>query len=378
MFYNTQNIEFQQKYIDSLTVIGNLSNLFSDSAVPYLYYRIAEKIFCNSFNANDLSRGDIALDASKNNMGIGLKTFLKNNDKTIQKVAEFNKDRHLYENKNIYETVEIVAHLRNKRIAFAESLSNVEKSYYHCVTRSENTFFLHEEGMDYIQVENIQNIKKKKNSIWFDDGLHEYSFNISKSTLFKRFIISNYLHEFEVKIFENPLEEIQKCFLDNNKLWQVENKIIDTVYLPLYSKNKKVPEKSGLNQWNSKGRNGGLSPRDPNEVYIRIPSKVHKYSPDFFPPRDTSFNLYLPNGEILDVKVCQDNSKALMSNPNKALGKWLLRDILKLKEGELLTYERLQILGIDSIRIDKMNDEDYQINFVSFGSFEEYLDLYEE
>ena len=137
MFYSTQDREFQQKYIDSLTVIGNLSNLFSDSVVPYLYYRIAEKIFCNSFNATDLSRGDIALDASKDNMGIGLKTFLKNNDKTIQKVAEFNKDRQIYENKNIYEIVDIVANLRNNRIAFAENLSNVNQSYYHCVTRAE-------------------------------------------------------------------------------------------------------------------------------------------------------------------------------------------------------------------------------------------------
>ena len=373
MFYNTQNLEFQQKYIDSLTVIGNLSNLFSDSAVPYLYYRIAEKIFCNSFNANDLSRGDIALDASKNNMGIGLKTFLKNNDKTIQKIAEFNKDRHLYENKNIFEVVNIVAHLRNNRILFAENLSNVDKSYYHCVTRGENTFFLHEESMDYIQLKNIQNIKKKKNSIWFDDGLHEYSFNISKSTLFKRFSISHYLHEFEVKIFENPLEEIQKCFLEHGKLWQGVNRILDTVYLPLYGRNKIVSERSGLNQWNASGR-----VRHPDEIYIPIPSKVHHYSPTFFPPRDTVFNLHLPNREILNVKVCQDNSKALMSNPNKALGKWLLRDILKLKEGELLTYERLQIIGIDSIRIDKIDKENFKINFVSTGSFEEYLDLYEE
>jgi len=373
MFYNTQNSEFQQKYIDSLTVIGNLSNLFSDSAVPYLYYRIAEKIFCNSFNANDLSRGDIALDASKNNMGIGLKTFLKNNDKTIQKVAEFNKDRHLYENKNIYEIVDIVAHLRNNRIAFAESLSNVDKSYYHCVTRGENTFFLHEESMDYIQLENIQNIQKKKNSIWFDDGLHEYSFNISKSTLFKRFSISHYLHEFEVKIFENPLEEIQKCFLEHGKLWQGTNRILDTVYLPLYGRNKIVSERSGLNQWNASGR-----VRHSDEIYIPIPSKVHQYSPTFFPPRDTVFNLHLPSGEILNVKVCQDNSKALMSNPNKALGKWLLRDILGLREGELLTYEKLQIIGIDSIRIDKIDNENFKINFVSSGSFEEYLDSYEE
>jgi hypothetical protein len=373
MFYNTQNIEFQQKYINSLTVIGNLSNLFSDSTVPYLYYRIAEKIFCNSFNANDLSRGDIALDASKNNMGIGLKTFLKKNDKTIQKVAEFNKDRYIYENKNDNEIVNTISRFRNKRIAFAESLSGVDKSYYHCVTRGENTFFLHEESMDYIQLENIQNIKKKKNSIWFNDGLHEYSFNISKSTLFKRFNISHYLHEFEVKIFENPLEEIQKCFLEHGKIWQGTNKILDTVYLPLYGKNKIVSEKSGLNQWNASGRI-----RHPDEIYIPIPIKVHKYSSTFFPSRDKIFNLYLPNGEVLNVKVCQDNGKALMSNPNKALGKWLLRDVLKLKEGELLTYEKLQIIGIDSIRIDKMNDEDFKINFVSFGSFEEYLDLYEE
>jgi len=67
-----------------------------------------------------------------------------------------------------------------------------------------------------------------------------------------------------------------------------------------------------------------------------------------------------------------------MSNPNKALGKWLLRDVLGLKEGELLTYERLQIIGIDSIRIDKIDNENFKINFVSSGSFEEYLDLYEE
>jgi len=373
MFYNTEKLEFQQKYTDSLTIIGNLSNLFSDSSVPYLYYRIAEKIFCNSFNANDLSRGDIALDASKNNIGIGLKTFLKNNDRTIQKVAEFNKDRYLYENKDIYETVNIMANLRNKRIAFAESSSNVNKSYYHCVTRSENRFFLHEESMDYIQVENIKNIKKKKNSIWFEDGIHEYSFNTSKSTLFKRFSISNYLHEFEVKIYENPLEEIQKCFLEHGKLWELSNKIIDTIYLPLYGRNKIVSEKSGLNQWNASGRD-----RHADEIYIPIPSKVHKYSPTFFPKRDKVFNLSLPSGNVLDVKVCQDNGKALMSNPNKALGRWLLRDVLGLKEGELLTYKRLQTIGIDSIRIDKIDNKNFKINFVTSGSFEEYLDLYEE
>lgn len=372
MFYKNQEKKLQQEYLDSLTAIGNLSNLFSDSKVPYLYYRIAEKIFCNSFGANNLSRGDIALDASKDNVGIGLKTFLKNNDKTLQKIAEFNKDRYLYENKNIKDMIHTISILRNKRIQFAEKVSDITKSYYHCVTRAENKFYLYEELMDYIELDNIQDIKKKKNSIVFNDGLHEYSFNISKSTLLKRFNTNSYLEEFEVEIFENPLEEIQKCFATNAKLWQGQNAIIDTVYLPLYGKNKVVSEKSGLNQWNASGR-----VRDVNEIYIPIPAKVHKYSSDFFPLRDKSFNLHLPNGNMLDVKVCQDNSKALMSNPNKALGKWLLRDVLGLKEEELLTYSRLEILGIDSVRIDKIDEENFKINFVSVGSYEIYLDKYE-
>ena len=372
MFFSEQNSSYKEDYQKYLQLVGGLSNLFSDSKVPYLYYRIAEKIFCDAFYANDLSRGDIALDASKDNIGIGLKTFLKNNDKTLQKVAEFNKDRYLYENKTTDEMIKIIARLRNERIQFAEKLSNVEKSYYHCITREENRFHIHEEFMDYINLENIIDVRKKNNSIWFNDGLHEYSFNISKSTLIKRFNTNSSLYEFNVKIFENPLEEIHKCFSNNGKFWHGENAVVDTVYLPLYGKNKIVSEKSGLNQWNASGRQ-----RDANEIYIPIPAKVHKYSSNFFPPRDKPFNLHLPSNEILDVKVCQDNSKALMSNPNKALGKWLLRDVLGLNEGELLTYQRLQIIGIDSIRIDKIDNENFRVNFVSSGSFEEYLDSYE-
>ena len=372
MFYNNQDLKFRQKYIDSLSIIGSLSNLFSDSKVPYLYYRIAEKVFCNTFQANDLSRGDIALDAAKDNIGIGLKTFLKNNDNTLQKVAEFNKDRYLYENKSPKDIISTIADLRNNRILFAENLSNVGNSYYHCVTRAENRFYIYEEPMDYIDTRNIQDIKKKQNSIWFNDGLHEYNFNISKSTLLKRFKTHQYMEEFEVKIFDNPLEKIYQCFHENKNLLEIKNSIVDTVYLPLYGKNRIVSKKSGLNQWNASGRK-----RDSNEIYIPIPAKVHKYSPNFFPPRDKPFLLHLPNGKILDVKVCQDNSKALMSNPNKALGKWLLRDVLRLKEGELLTYEKLQVIGIDSIQIDKIDNNNYKINFVSLGRFEEYLEQYE-
>ena len=368
MFYNKQEDKYRYKYIDSLTTVGNLSNLFSDSKIPYLYYRVAEKIFCKSFLANDLSRGDIALDASKDGIGIGLKTFLRNNNNTFQKIAEFNKDRELYKNRSELETVQIISELRNNRISFAKNLSKVEKSCYHCVIREDSKFSIYEEPMDYINLEAINNIKKKKNSIWFNDGLHEYNFNISKSTLLKRFKTEKSLYEFNVEIFDNPLEKIDQCFKKNKNLLEPKDLVKDTVYLPLYGKGKKVFEKSGLNQWNAGGRD-----RDPDEIYIPIPAKIHKYSPNFFPARDKPFLLHLPNGDILDAKVCQDNRKALMSNPNKALGKWLLRDVLGLKEGELLTYKKLQLIGIDSIRLDKIDDNNYKINFVSLGSYDNYI-----
>jgi len=369
MFYSHQDLNHKQEYIKTLQIIGSLSNLFSESQVPYLYYRIAEKLFCDIFGANDLSRGDIALDASKKEIGIGLKTFLKKNDKTLQKVAEFNKDRFLYDNKNEYEIVQIIAELRNKRIDFAQSISSVEQSYYHCILRDKGMFYIFEESMDFIQLDKIKNIKKKKNTIVFNDDLHEYSFNLSKSTLFKRFNTSSILDGFEVKILENPLYELKQCFQDKDILSTLKNTVEATMYLPLYSKGKKVSEKSGLNQWNAAGR-----VRDPNEIYIPIPKIVHQVVPNFFPPRDTHFNLHLPNNKILTSKVCQDNSKALMSNPNKALGKWLLRDVLHLKEGELLTYDMLRLIGIDSVRIDKIDNENYKINFVAIGSYEEFLE----
>lgn len=369
MFYDKQDTTKQNEYQSSLEIIGSLSNLFSDSKVPYLYYRIAEKIFCNSFLADDLSRGDVALDAIKNNIGIGLKTFLEGNNKSFQKIAEFNKDKFLYENESPVKLIKIVSELRNARIKFTENLYGIKNSIYHCVLRDENCFKLYEENMHHINIDNIVDVKKVKNSIKFNDGISEYSFNISKSTLTKRFNTSKILHEFNVKILVNPLEDIRNLILQNNLLYSSYSHIKETIYLPLYGSNKFVYEKSGLNQWNAGGRK-----RDESEVYIPIPVKVHQKSTDFFPDRDTPFNLKLPKGDVLQVKVCQDNSKALMSFSNKALGTWILRDVLSLEEGELLTYSKLQTLGIDSVRIDKIDDMNYEINFASLGSYENYLE----
>jgi hypothetical protein len=60
---------------------------------------------------------------------------------------------------------------------------------------------------------------------------------------------------------------------------------------------------------------------------------VHEGKPNFFPPRNHKFRLKTQDGETFLAKVCQDNNKALMSDPNKDLGSWLLRGRLHLKPG---------------------------------------------
>ena len=73
------------------------------------------------------------------------------------------------------------------------------------------------------------------------------------------------------------------------------------------------------------------------------------------------------------MKLCQENCKALMSNPNKALGKWLLRDVLKIPCGQIITYQNLLEIGIDSVSFKKVGNNKYMLNFENVGEFEKFL-----
>ena len=65
-----------------------------------------------------------------------------------------------------------------------------------------------------------------------------------------------------------------------------------------------------------------------------------------------------------------------MSYSNKQLGQWILRDVLGLKEGELLTYAKLQKIGVDSVRIDKIGENQFEINFSSIGTYEKFKEKF--
>ncbi|MBR8461475.1 restriction endonuclease [Campylobacter sp. faydin G-105] len=369
MFINKQCKKLLNRYVKLLQIVASLSKLNSDKDEPYLYYRMAENIFCEAFEADNLARNDISIDAKKDKIGIGLKTFSHRNGRVLEKIAEFNKDLARYQNMNSINKCEIVSQLRNIRLNLAREISNVDDLIYHCVSRDKDIMYIHEEPMPLINLDKISIINENANTIHFKDNLNEYSFNISKSTLYKRFNISN-LYEIKVNILQNPYEILEKLL--TNCMSQT-NPVVDSVVLALYSYDKEgykfVPEKSGLNQWNAGGRS-----RDPNEIYIPIKKEIHGIKPNFFPPRDSSFSLKLPNGNYLMVKVCQDGSKALMSNPNLALGEWLLRDVLKIQKNTIVRYSDLQVLGIDSVEIIKYLDNTYAINFKGVGSYEEFLE----
>jgi hypothetical protein len=372
MFYDIQAKEVIEKYDHLLVMAGSLSNLFSDSRIPYLYYRLAERLFCKAFKAEDLSRSDVSVDAKKDNLGIGLKTFLIGNSRSFQKVAEFNRDRELYFNLDGENLARKVSELRNKRIDFTSNAFGINKMIYHSVVRSDGKFLLHEEEMHKVDIDSIRKVKRNSGSLFFEDGKNEYSFLTSKSTLTKRFNTEKPIKTIEIDIIDDPLTELSKLIISLSKSAKpFQTRIVSTAFLPLYQSNYKVCEKSGLNQWNAGGRN-----RDPNEVYIPIPKRFNMNNPEFFPSRESPFIIILPDGRKMKSKVCQDNDKALMSDPNKMLGKWILREVLKFPERRILSYYDLMEIGIDSIRIDKIVDGTYELNFAKIGSYEAFSARY--
>ncbi len=356
-------------YFSYLKAVCALSRLFSDSSKPYLYYRVAENIFCQAFEAENISRDDLAYDAKIGSWGIGLKTFVETGS-NLEKIAEFNAlSGQLRELQNKPLALRL-AELRNERIEFANRTYGIENGIYHCISRIENSLHIFETSYDSVDLANIRNIKTTRASVSFEDGKNEYSFNLSKTTLFKRFTIPEKVIKIAVEILENPLDLIVQLLNQPGFATKVEIPGLDFVILPLYSLRdskpyqKIVAPQSGLNQWNAGGRK-----RVFGEVYIPIPAQIHKDFPNFFPSRDVSFKLHVPTGEILSAKVCQDHSKALMTNPNNALADWLLKKVLRLKEGELLTYDRL---GIDSVRIRKIDNLNFKIDFSKLDSYEKF------
>lgn len=370
--YDKKDIEI---YANSLARVGALSNLFSESTTPYIHYRATEYLYSRSMNAVNLSRSDIAIDAKLGSVGIGIKTFVYHNKPKYEKIAEFNKEIESFHKLRPLEKIKRISILRNKRIDFAGNLVDVKTFIYHCIARLPGKIIVFEQEMPNINIANLKITNLNGKNISFSDGNNKYRFNSSKSTLFKEFYSDKPIFEKPIIIYEDPFTLLNTLDLkETNTLINTQTTIaqvvdnLDSIILPLYGHNGQVYPRSGLNQWNARGRK-----RNPNEAYIPNPVEAIRKRPNFFPDKNTSFILNFPNGRNMTVKICQAKGKALMSSINSELGKWLLRDVLNLKEGTLVTRELLDSIGIDSVEISKQNEQ-YYINFKRLGSYEEFLE----
>lgn len=112
-----------------------------------------------------------------------------------------------------------------------------------------------------------------------------------------------------------------------------------------------------------------LRPED--EMYIPIPNsiKFHKENPEFF-GRDFAQLMklkankrkfrakFIPSGNEIDLYIVQSGGKAIESSKSQSfLGRWLLRDIFKLKPRELLTGQKMYEAGVNAVRFIKYKDE---------------------
>src|SRR5690554_5780808 len=206
------DIENNGEYLKLLSAVCKLSGLFSESAIPFINYRVAENIFCRSFNANNLSRSDTAFDANYNSIGIGLKTFISKNEASTEKVAEFNSLSRDLKNYHGKELALKLGEYRNERIDLANRVYDIKSSLYHIVARRDKALLLYETDYNQIDINNINNVKQNKASLQFEDGHNSYSFNFSKSTLFRKFITPPNAFNLPIDIIEDPFSLLLDLF----------------------------------------------------------------------------------------------------------------------------------------------------------------------
>ena len=380
--YDTADKSQKREYLRHLIAHCALSNIHSNSTKPFLEYRVAENIFCDCFKAENVSRSDVAVDAVKDDLGIGIKTFIEGT--AFQKIAEFDKNTNYSRMFDDLKIIEDVSKKRNYRLDKVVKQYNLSELIYHYIVRYDGMVRIFECPMYRIDIDSVRYVSRTGNTIDFTDGIKKYKFAISKSTLYMEFDLSNPLEEVPVNILSDPSSDIIKLYemkfgkitldVPGEEFEEIEfSEVIpdnpylaDSVILPLFSTKKVngkhiryVPEKSGLNQWNASGRK-----RDPREVYIPVPMYVHKKHPGFFPPRTDSFDLELPGGKIISAKLCQSGDKGLMSNPNKELGRWLLDSIFEQPIGELVTYDKMEYIHVNAVRVSKLKNGHYYMNFI--------------
>jgi hypothetical protein len=400
------HLNFDQ-YAKALRFLGHLSHLFSESSTPLIVPKAAERLFALVTESEDLGTQDKSFDAlMPSGRAVGIKTFRMEgkSESKREKVAELTAQASSggLNNLNNEEVAVRVSELRNNRVVSDanEIGATMEAAFYHCLVRKPGFALIHEESYPTIDLNSIYPLDRNgqkissfasdmHGNVWFSDGESDYTYSRAKNVLLKKFDLKKGFtsNPIELRAITNIWElvlngELANIFDSFLQATEPETQE-DFVILPLYgsrsSDQKRVEEKSGINQWNAGGR-----ARSYAEAYIPYPVASKKEKPDFFPPRDQKFRLRLPSGKVVLAKVCQQGSKAIMSDPNSDLVDWLFpvidgsleRSKARFHARSPYTYDDLFKIGKDSVKIYRDTDKDweYRLEMAPIGSYEQYLE----
>lgn len=134
---------------------------------------------------------------------------------------------------------------------------------------------------------------------------------------------------------------------------QIDNRVL----LPLITKRTGEPgTKSGLNWGQRKKRNR-------NEAYIPLPSKIAKSG--FFPLNKQHFLVVTDDHHTLQLRVEQQNDKAITTPASNALLGEYFRNRLGLANGAYVHTRDLKAYGRTDVAFYKIDEEQYYMDFSS-------------
>ncbi|MDO4912775.1 MAG: NgoFVII family restriction endonuclease [Lactobacillus sp.] len=419
-YKETQRDEYE-KYI---SMIASLSELFNQKSTedkaPYLDSKFQETIYAKCFESQEVDINntphDIMSIFDDVHIGIGLKTW-KSSRPSFQKVMQikgFMEEIEDAKKLGDEELIEHIAKIKNERLLSDYNRLGLskDKNIYHYITRDSGKLRYYETSYPLIDMNTLEKIEKTNKRITFRDKNKTYKYTFSDSQIYMRFgpdeSQTSLLCESDINLLDDPFSFLKQAFaLKKNQETYDNTESVDYLYLPLYSYSKKeVLPRSGINAWNGKPKTkGSRKPRPSGEAYIPIPKDVWKKKPrwvdknidmsNYYQYKDSTgkssyeFTLHLPNGEQLPAMFAQSDFKSLQTNPQSALGTWLLNalGIFEPQRTEydkpakkIVTMDRLKNYGVDSVKLwHKTNDPKHiWIDFAKYGSFERFMEQDEE
>lgn len=119
-----------------------------------------------------------------------------------------------------------------------------------------------------------------------------------------------------------------------------------------------IHERSGLN-W---GQRPG---RERNQAYIPVSVPFNNANPDFFPPLEQAFTMVTDDGQQLICIMAQQNRKAIHTTESNSIMGRYFRNRLGVPLGARVDAQDLIIYGRTSVRVYKIDNETY---FMDYGT----------